>query len=114
MTDLIKTTKLAGTWSVRAAGAIIVETTSAMELREGDYDPVIYFPRKDVALALMDKSEKSTHCPHKGDATYFSIQTKNGPIDDVAWSYETPHKDVSEIKEHIAFFPHEKIAVEEV
>ena len=104
MTNHIKVRALAGAWSIRAAGSVIAETHSALELIECDYDPVIYFPRDDIAMAFMDYTDKMSHCPHKGDARYFSIITKNGPIDNVAWSYETPKPDAEAIRYRVAFY----------
>ena len=62
---------------VRAGGAVLGETKEALELVEGDYPPVIYFPRDDIAMAFLDDSDHASHCPWKGDASYFSIITKS-------------------------------------
>ncbi len=103
--------KASGTWVVRAGGAVIGESANALELVEGDYPPVIYFPRGDIAMAFLDRSDKSSHCPHKGDATYFSVITKSMTLKDQAWSYETPKDQMSDIEGHIAFYTTD-IAVE--
>ena len=66
MTDHIKIRALSGKWSIRAAGAVIAETCGALELTEQGYNPVIYFPRDDIAMAFLDQTEKTSHCPHKG------------------------------------------------
>jgi len=113
MNHHIKTRRAAGTYVIRAAGAVLGETQNAVELTEGDYPPVIYFPRDDIAMAFLDKSEKSTHCPHKGDASYYTIQAKSGPITDAAWSYETPQDHVADIAGHLAFGS-ERVTVEEL
>ena len=114
MADHIKITAAQGTWVVRAGGAVLGESTNALELREGDYPPVIYFPRGDIAMAFLDASDKTTHCPHKGDATYFSVVTKSRTLQDAVWSYEDPKEDVAELKGHLAFDPREEIAIERV
>ena len=106
--------KADGNWVVRAGGAILGESSNALELTEGDYAPVIYFPRGDIAMAFLDTSEKTTHCPHKGDANYFSIVTKSQTIADAAWSYETPLEQVDRIKDHLAFYTNDLVAVERV
>ena len=102
-----------GTWVVRAGGAVIGESSRALELREGSYDPVIYFPREDVAMAFLDRSRKTTTCPHKGEASYFGIVTKSTTIPDAVWSYENPKEGVEGIAGHLAFYP-DRIAVEQV
>ena len=114
MTENIKIYPAAGTWTVRAAGAVIAETTNALELHEGDYAPVVYFPREDIAMAFLDASDHTSVCPHKGTASYYSIETKNGPIPNAAWSYEAPIESMSKITGHLAFYPGEKVTVEEV
>lgn len=102
-----------GTWVVRAAGAVIGESARALQLNEGDYPPVIYFPREDLGMAFLVPSDTTTTCPHKGEARYFSIAAKSGPIRDAGWSYETPNEGVARIAGHIAFDP-EKATVERV
>ncbi|MEM9523203.1 MAG: DUF427 domain-containing protein [Pseudomonadota bacterium] len=111
MANHIKIHKAGGTWVIRAGGAVLGESANVLELRENGYDPVIYFPREDIAMAFLEASEKKTTCPWKGEANYFSIQTKSILIEDAAWSYETPKNGVKEIAGHLAFFP-DKVAVE--
>ena len=114
MAQHITITKADGTWSVRAGGAVLGESDNALELSEGDYPSVIYFPRDDIAMAFLDRTDKSTHCPHKGDASYFSIVNKSATVQNGAWSYESPFDDMAEIKDHIAFYTGDQITVERV
>ncbi|MEM1237449.1 MAG: DUF427 domain-containing protein [Pseudomonadota bacterium] len=113
MVDHIQIRKAQGTWVVRVAGAVVGETKKALELSEGSYPEVIYFPRADIAMAFLDPSEKTTHCPHKGDASYFNIVTKSGTLENAVWSYEAPYEGVAEIAEHLAF-GHEAVTVEKL
>ena len=110
----IKIRPATGTWVIRAAGAVIGESTNALELTEGDYPPVIYFPRGDIAMVFLDQTDQTSSCPFKGSATYFTIVAKSGPIKNVGWSYETPKAEVAAIKDHIAFYTNEKVTVEQV
>ncbi len=103
MNSDIKIRQAPGTWVIRAQGAVLGESSNALELSEGSYDPVIYFPRSDIAMAFMEKSDKVTHCPHKGDATYYGIAGKSGLIADAAWSYETPKDGMEAIAGYLAF-----------
>jgi uncharacterized protein (DUF427 family) len=113
MADHIKIRPATGTWVVRAGGAVLGESKNALELVEGEYPPVIYFPREDLAMAFLEPSDKSSLCPDKGEASYFSIVAKSGPIAEAAWSYETPKAEVGSIAGHIAFYTN-KVAVERV
>ena len=89
MSDHITITPAQGTWVVRAGGAVLGETTGALELREGDHAPVIYFPRGDIAMAFLDGSDKTSHCPYKGDASYFSVVTKSRTLQDAVCPMKT-------------------------
>lgn len=113
MSDHIHIRRAEGTWTVRAGGAVIGETKRALELSEGSYPPVIYFPREDIAMALLDPSGQISVCPHKGQAEYFTIAAKNGPIPDAAWSYPTPIPAAAAIAGHLAFYP-DKATVERI
>ncbi|MEM6389999.1 MAG: DUF427 domain-containing protein [Pseudomonadota bacterium] len=113
MAEHIKIRPAEGTWVVRTGGAVIAESTAALELAEGDYPAVIYFPRDDIAMAFLDPSETSTTCPYKGKASYFSISAPGETIQDAAWSYEAPIEAVAQIAGHIAFYSG-KVAVEKL
>ena len=114
MAEHIRIRRLSGTWTVRSGGAVLGETSRALELSEGDYPPVVYFPRADIAMALLDSSETTSHCPHKGDASYFHIVNRSATLNDAAWSYETPLEAVADIKEHLAFYTGDAVTVEQI
>lgn len=111
MTD-IRIRKLSNPYVIRAGGAVLDESNDVLELSEDALAPVLYFPRSDIAMAFLDTSDTTTHCPHKGDASYFSIITKSKTIKDAAWSYETPIEAVARIKGHLAFKITDEIAIE--
>ena len=64
-------------------------------------------------MAFLDQTETTSHCPHKGQASYYSIIAKSGEIKDAAWSYEDPKDEIAAIKGYLAFYP-DRVAVEEV
>ncbi|MFN3663984.1 DUF427 domain-containing protein [Yoonia sp.] len=113
MPDHISIRPATGTWVVRAGGAVLGESSDALELTEGDYPPVIYFPRADIATAFLEPSDTISTCPFKGQATYYGIAAKSGLIKDAVWSYEDPKDAVARIKGYLAFYT-SKVAVEEV
>jgi uncharacterized protein (DUF427 family) len=90
-------------------GELIADTTDAIGLEEAmgagkkTVAPVVYYiPRKDVKMDRLVRTSHSTHCPFKGDASYFSL--KNGP-ENAVWSYEQPYDEMSAIENHVAFYP---------
>jgi uncharacterized protein (DUF427 family) len=87
-------------------GEVLAETTRGLNLREGRYPAIVYVPRKDVNLERLEASDHTTHCPFKGDASYFDYLGNDqnvGAIERVAWSYETPFDQMAAIRGHLAF-----------
>ena len=89
---------------VRFAGAIVADTTAALELREASYPPVFYIPRGDARMSHYAKTAHSTHCPYKGDASYFDLAAGGAKAPNAVWSYETPFPAMAPIKDHVAFY----------
>lgn len=114
MAPKITIRKAEGTWTVRAGGAVLGESRNALELSEGDLKPVIYFPRSDIAMAFLDRTDHGTHCPWKGDASYYSIVTKSQTLTNKVWTYEAPLEGVERIKDHLAFYVDDTVAVERI
>ena len=83
-------------------GELIADSRDAVALEEGPYPVVYYIPRKDVRMDRLQRTSHRTHCPYKGDASYYSIQ--DGPANAV-WSYEQPKEDMLAIKDLLAFYP---------
>ncbi len=104
MADHIKISPASGSLTVTAGGTILGTTSRALELREGGSSPVIYVPRDDIDMGLLEKTTRSTGCPWKGKASYYSIKTDKGVLDNAVWSYETPLPGVAEIAGHLAFY----------
>jgi uncharacterized protein (DUF427 family) len=95
------------------AGQTIADTTWALTLREAGYAPVQYIPRADVAMNLLKPTTHASHCPYKGDASYFTIEAGGCSAENAAWSYEQPYPAMNEIKEYLAFYPSRVDAIEE-
>lgn len=114
MNQRIRIHEANGVWTVRAGGAVLGESSNALELIEADMSAVIYFPRADIATAFLEKTGTASHCPFKGDATYYSIVTKSTTIPDAAWSYETPKAGVEQIAGHLAFYATDQVTVERI
>jgi len=90
---------------VLAAGQTIAESSDAIILREATYPLVYYFPRRDVRMDALVRTDHHTYCPYKGEASYFSISAGGRTIENAVWSYEHPYDEVVEIREFLAFYP---------
>ena len=94
-----------GAHEVRAGDTVIGRTDRAIALIEGGGRPVLYVPRADVDMTRLTRTPRQTSCPHKGMASYYSVATATGTLDNAVWSYETPIAGVEGIAGHLAFYP---------
>jgi uncharacterized protein (DUF427 family) len=85
----------------------VAETTRALELREASYAPVYYVPLAAVDRSALRPSETTTHCPYKGDASYYDVIDPHTlqASEDAVWHYDDPYPSVSRIAEYVAFYP---------
>jgi adenylate cyclase len=85
------------------AGEIIADSTDALVLHETRLPQVYYFPRTAVRMDLLQRTEHRTHCPFKGNASYWTIAAENQVAENVVWSYEHPLKEAQQIQGYLAF-----------
>jgi uncharacterized protein (DUF427 family) len=97
---------------VSVAGRVIADTKEALTLREASYPAVHYVPRKDVAMALLERTDHETYCPYKGECAYYSIPLGGQRSANAVWTYESPFAAVASIKDHLAFYPDRVDAIE--
>jgi uncharacterized protein (DUF427 family) len=97
---------------VSVAGRVVADTREALTLCEAHYPAVHYIPRKDVDMTVMVRSDRTTYCPYKGDASYFSIPAGGERSIDAVWSYEMPYTAVAGIKDYLAFYSDRVDAIE--
>ena len=90
---------------VTVAGQVVADSSRALTLQESTYPAVQYIPIEDVDRSLLERTETSTYCPYKGDASYYSIPVGGERSVDAIWVYEAPRDAVKEIKDHVAFYP---------
>lgn len=91
--------------TVSVAGKVIADTREAVSLKEASYPPVLYIPRRDVDLSLLEKTSHETYCPYKGECSYYSIPAGGERSVNAIWTYENPYASVSQIKDYMAFYP---------
>ena len=91
---------------VRVGDTVVANSEHSLTLQESTYPAVQYIPMADVDQSLLRRPDTESYCPFKGDASYYSVQTPDGStVTDAIWTYEQPHTAVSEIKDHVAFYP---------
>jgi len=99
---------------VTCNGRVVADTTRALVLRETTLRPVFYIPRDDAEMALFERTAHRTHCPYKGDASYYSIRVGDRLAENAIWSYEQPFPAMAEIAGRLAFYPDRVDAIEVV
>ena len=63
-----------------------------------------YFSAASLNMAFFIPSETTSHCPWKGEASYYSIVVDGEENTDAAWYYLEPKEAAKEIKDHVAFW----------
>ena len=98
---------------VTFSGHLIADTRRALALKEASYPAVFYIPREDVEMAVLGRTAHSTHCPYKGDASYYTLSRDGQVMENVVWSYEDPFPAMEQIRGYLAFYP-DKVAINEI
>jgi uncharacterized protein (DUF427 family) len=90
---------------ITVGGKVIADTVEALTLSEASYAAVQYIPRRDVDMTALARSDHTTYCPYKGEASYFSIPIGGERSTNAVWTYETPFLAMAAIKDYVAFYP---------
>jgi uncharacterized protein (DUF427 family) len=85
-------------------GVAVADSTRVLLLLEAGHLPVYYFPPADVRNDLLEPTGTSTHCPYKGDASYWSITVGERVVRDAVWSYQDPLPERTDIKGYLAVY----------
>ena len=100
-------------WRAMYSGHVIADSNEAIILQEANYPPVVYLPREDVAMDYMSRTDRSTHCPYKGDAAYYTLLMNGHIAENAVWTYEQPFPAMSLIEGRLAFYT-DKVEVYDV
>lgn len=95
-------------------GTVIADTQRALLLREGSLPPVNYIPREDVNMSYLQRTDHSTHCPFKGDASYYTVKVDDRMAENAVWSYEAPFASIDAIKEYMVCYHETMDTIEEL
>jgi uncharacterized protein (DUF427 family) len=94
-------------------GHVIADTRAALTLTEAAYKPVQYFPREDVEMEVLGRTDHHSYCPYKGEASYFTIARDGEVAENKVWTYEEPYPAMAQIRGYVAFYPDAVEVVEE-
>ena len=85
-------------------GETVVDSTDVYLLHETGYLPVWYFPRSDVRFDLLEATDHTTHCPFKGDASYWTIRAGGKVAENKVWGYPEILPGTPDITDRVAFY----------
>ena len=83
---------------------VVADSANTVKLLEHKHSAVFYFPQDDVRTDLMERTDHATHCPYKGDASYWTLQDGDDKAENAVWAYESPLASVAGIKGLMAFY----------
>lgn len=86
-------------------GETIASSDRTLWVRETKHDPVVYFPRQDVRMELLERTGHETFCPFKGEACYWTLRVGDRREENAVWSYEDPFEPVAGLKDYVSFYP---------
>lgn len=84
------------------AGEPVLDSTRGMLLHESNLLPQLYVPREDVDEDLLEASDRTTHCPFKGDAAYWSLVAGDRAVPNAVWAYPEPMQAVQWLRGYVA------------
>jgi class 3 adenylate cyclase/uncharacterized protein (DUF427 family) len=84
-------------------GETVADSTRALVMHETRLPPVFYFPRADIRMDLLTRTDHRSHCPFKGNASYWTVHVGDEAAMNAAWAYEQPFDESWMVKDCIAF-----------
>lgn len=89
---------------IRVKDVVVATSSRPIVLTETGCPPRYYLPPADVRIDMLRSSTTTSHCPFKGDATYWSVQIGDSLVEDVVWSYPKPFPRMEKIAGLLAFW----------
>ena len=89
---------------VMFCGETVADSKRAKLLHETEHLPVYYFPREDVRMGLLEESDHTTHCPFKGEASYWSVKVGDEVAENAVWGYPDPLDSAPPLACYVSFY----------
>jgi len=89
----------------RFAGEVVLDSTRGALLHESNILPRLYVPLDDVRTDLLERTDHATHCPFKGDASYWSVRVGDRVAENAVWTYEEPIPEASWLRGLVSVYP---------
>jgi uncharacterized protein (DUF427 family) len=88
---------------VEASGLTLVDTTETLAVYETALEPRLYVDPRVVRTDVLSLSATHTYCPYKGTASYWTARIGDSVLEDVAWSYEDPLPESTQLGRFLSF-----------
>jgi uncharacterized protein (DUF427 family) len=85
-------------------GETVADSRRVKLMHEKGYLPVYYFPRSDVRMDLLEATDHTTHCPFKGEASYWSVKVGDRVAENAVWGYPEPIASAPPLADYLAFY----------
>jgi uncharacterized protein (DUF427 family) len=86
-------------------GRTVLDTTRAKLLYETGIMPRLYAPIEDFDAEVLARTDHTTHCPFKGDASYWSVTVNGSSRDNAVWAYESPLAEAAWLEGYASLYP---------
>jgi uncharacterized protein (DUF427 family) len=86
------------------AGRTVLDTVRGRLLHESNLLPVLYAPVEDLDQALLEPTDHKTHCPFKGDASYWSLRVGDKLAENAVWTYREPLEPAGWLRGYAALY----------
>jgi uncharacterized protein (DUF427 family) len=89
----------------RFAGEVVLDSTRGALLHESNILPRLYVPLEDVRADLLERTDHASHCPFKGDASYWSVRVGDRVAENAVWTYEEPIAEAAWLRGLVSVYP---------